>query len=178
VSENLFFAVFPDAETAKAIVAASAALRERHGLSGKISAVQRLHVTIAFLGGYPSLPESLVTFVSTAARKVRHPAFAVSLDQAISFNARPGQQPLVLVGDEDEQGLRSLRRSLSNAFVETGLSPLEDSYQPHLTLSYADTAIEPEPMGPFIFRVEQLVLVRSLVGQDRYVPLDRWRLEA
>lgn len=178
MSENLFFAVFPDRETAREIASYSGALRERHGLSGAAVAAQRLHVTIAFLGSYPRLPESLAAFVSAAAARLRHPAFTASLDQVISFKGRPGHQPLVLVSDEGDHGLRSLRRSLSDAFVATGMTALEQSFQPHMTLSYAGGAIEPEPAGRFSFRVDHLVLVRSLAGQSRYIPLERWRLEA
>jgi 2'-5' RNA ligase len=178
VSENLFFAVFPDAETAQRISEFSERFRNERALEGRVIARQRLHVTLAFLGNRETVSDLDAQAAGRAGASVRLAPFDVLFDRIDSFSGREGHKPLILRADDGVDGLRRLRSELDRALPVAGVKPPTGGYEPHVTLSYADQAVEMEPLeAPFRWTVSHFALVRSLVGQARYIPLDRWRLD-
>jgi 2'-5' RNA ligase len=49
-------------------------------------------------------------------------------------------------------------------------------FVPHVTLLYDKQILAPMPIDPVIWRVEEMVLVRSEVGVTKYERPGRWKL--
>jgi RNA 2',3'-cyclic 3'-phosphodiesterase len=106
------------------------------------------------------------------------------VEQGNIVDARPGNKPLVLCGDEGVSGLQVFRQSLCSALEQSGVFRRTHlPYTPHVTLLYdrsegrARRRLEQkvEPVG---WTVREFVLVHSLLGQTRHVALRRWPLVA
>jgi 2'-5' RNA ligase len=178
-TDRLFFALLPDAPAAAAIASTAKRLKAEHGLKGRVLANSRLHVTLHFFGDHVGLPQALVDALSAAASQLHHAPFDVSFDHAMSFAGRPRRRPFVLRGsDEGLAALMDFRRALSEALARHGLDHLvEARFTPHVTLLY-DPQLRPrQPIEPIVWRVREFVLVDSLIGQSRHVPLARWPLQ-
>lgn len=175
-TDRLFFALYPDAQAAQRIAALARQLKAEHGLRGRALAVSRFHVTLHFFGDHPSLPHALVDEVSAAAGELRHPPFDVVFDHAMSFAARARKRPFVLRGsDEGLAPLMAFRQALGDAIARRG-RPVDLRFIPHVTLLYDDQLLRALPVEPIVWRVNEFVLVDSLIGQTRHVPLARWSL--
>lgn len=176
-TDRLFFAVQPDAATAARIAALAATLRDRHGLRGKPLAAERLHVTLHHLGDYAGLPNDVVRAASAAAADVAGAAFEARFERAQSFAARGSRKPFVLLGEEGVASLIALQRSLGEALRTHGLARwVAPQFTPHVTLLYDDTAVAAQAIEAIGWRVDQIVLVHSLLGQSRHIPLAHWPL--
>jgi len=119
-----------------------------------------------------------VSAASRAAFGVVMPRFAVAFDRAASFRGRPGNQPLVLRGDDGVIGLTMLQDAVGSALEMAGLGPRAPHYTPHLTLLYGDRFVADHPVEPVGWTVHEFVLVHSLLGRSRYLPLARFALGA
>ncbi len=176
-TDRLFFAIYPDAPTATRIAELARQLREANGLRGRPLAKPRFHVTLHFLGDHFGLPESLVTAATEAAASVVMPPFQVAFDRAASFKGRPRNRPFVLLGDDGLAALAQLQRALGIALTQAGLvHAVEPRYTPHVTLLYDDRSVAEQPVEPVGWRANEFVLVHSLIGKSRHVPLARWPL--
>jgi 2'-5' RNA ligase len=51
-------------------------------------------------------------------------------------------------------------------------------FTPHVTLLYDSRLVAEQAVSPIHWTAHELVLVHSLLGQTRYVPLARWPLQA
>ncbi|HEY0818781.1 MAG TPA: RNA 2',3'-cyclic phosphodiesterase [Rhizobacter sp.] len=177
-TDRLFFALYPDAPTAQRIAGVAKQLKAEHGLRGRPLAQARFHVTLHFLGDHLGLPQALVETLVSAASELRHDPFDVRFDHAVSFTGRPRRRPLVLRGSDDGlAALMAFRESLGDALVRRGLGSLvEAHFTPHVTLIYDDQLVRAQPVEPIAWRVREFMLVDSLIGQTRHVPLARWAL--
>jgi RNA 2',3'-cyclic 3'-phosphodiesterase len=170
---RLFLAAVPDADTAARIYRLAEVLKRAHKFGGKIIEPERLHISLFFLGG---LPERLVETACEAVAKVRVPPFEVSFDRTASFRNRPGNRPLVLIGDDGLDRLRSFRRSLGVALARNGLKYLtKKDFTPYVTLLYAERDVDEHPIEPVGWTVNEFVLIHSNRG---HVKLARWPLLA
>ncbi len=174
VSDNLYFAVLPDAEAAQRMTEVGAKLRERHGLPGRVQPGRLLHVTLAHVGKYAGLPESVLATARRAGSRVTCAPFGVRFDQAFSFNNR-----LVLRCSRGETGFAHLRRAITVAMAQYGFRPDRTiGLTPHVTLVYDGLTVRPslldEPIG---WTVREFVLVHSLHGRSRHIHLGRWPLQ-
>ena len=168
---RLFFAVVPDAAAAARISRLAHVLKHAHRFDGKVIEPGRLHVSLFFLGG---LSEQIVRVASDAAAEVRAPPFEVLFDRSVSFGGGPGNRPLVLVGDEGLDRLKSFRRTLGVAMARKGLRYLtKKDFTPHVTLLYADRNVEEHPIEPIRWTVNEFVLIHSMHG---HIHLARWPL--
>ena len=59
-----------------------------------------------------------------------------------------------------------------------GLGHAALHYTPHVTLVYGDRLVADRPIEPIGWGVHEFVLVNSLLGRSRYIPLARFRLSA
>lgn len=176
-TDRLFLAVYPDAATAARIAALAADLRQRHALHGKPLAADRLHVTLHHLGDYVGVPNDVVRMATEAAGRVACAPFEVSFDRVASFSARHSRRPFVLLGEEGTVSMAALQRALGQALGAGGLARwVAPQFTPHVTLLYDDALVPAQAVEPVRWRVEEFVLVRSLLGQSRHVPLARWAL--
>src|SRR5713101_613370 len=106
------------------------------------------------------------------------PRFAVAFDRAASFRGRPGNQPLVLRGDDGVIGLTMLQDAVGTALEMAGLGPPGPHYTPPLTLLYGDRFVADHPVEPVGWTVHEFVLVHSLLGRSRYLLVARFPLGA
>jgi 2'-5' RNA ligase len=170
-SGRLFFAIVPDADTAARIYLVAQVLKRAHKFDGSIIEPRHLHVSLFFLGE-PS--EQIVRTICEAAAQVRVPPFELWFDRSVSFRGRPGNRPFVLVGDRGLDRLRSFRRTLGIALAEKGLRRLANrEFTPHVTLLYAERAVEEHPIFPINWTASEFVLIYSARG---HVHRARWPL--
>lgn len=174
-SDGLFFALFPEAAAATRAVELAQRLRTQHGLNGKVLPADRLHVSLLDLGEYAGLPNNIVATACTAAAGIAAPPFDVSFDRAMSFSGRPKSLPLVVRGGDGVKDLAAFQRALGIAMQTAGLGRAK-AYTPHITLLYGERRVDEQQADPIGWTVREFVLVHSLLGQTRYIPLGRWPL--
>jgi len=173
---GLFFSVFPDPQTAGRIALIAQDLRGEYKLKGRPLLPTRFHCS---LYGFDRdvVSRTVVARAQEAASIVTASPFRVSFNCVRSFSNRPGHHPLVLVGDDGVVGLVRLHTSLCRAMREVGLRPRECSnFTPHLTLLYDARHVDEEPIESIGWIVSEIVLVLSLIGRTKHIPLGRWQL--
>lgn len=176
-TDRLFLAIYPDAATAASIAALAAALHERHSLHGRPLASERLHVTLHHLGDYVGVPQDVVRGVAEAAARVVAAPFEIGFDRAASFAARHSRRPFVLLGEAQTAAVITLQHALGTALGACGLGRwVAPQFTPHVTLLYDEAMLPAEAIEPVRWRVDEYVLVHSLLGRSRHIPLARWPL--
>lgn len=180
LTDRIFFAVMPDGAAIADINALTADLKARHGMRGRAIVDAKLHATLCNLGDFPGMPASLVARAQQAAVSVAAatPAFDVAFDVAQTFVNRSRNRPFVLTGGDGVVGLAALYKSLAQALLKVGIAGNPASYTPHVTLLYDDVTAAPEPVPAIRWRVGELVLLHSRIGQNQpaYTALARWPL--
>ena len=164
---RIFFALWPDAATRRAIVrAARAAVRH---CGGKPTTHANLHVTLAFLG-----PVGAETLAAVEAL-VLPPAspFTLVLDRLGLWERA---QILWLAPSDPPPALVALERGLWDRLVALGFTRDPRPYHPHVTLARkAQTARG--RVARVVWPVESLALVESKTGprHSRYTVLKTWQ---
>lgn len=182
-TDGLFFAVFPDTNTASNISKLAQQICGETRSRSKPLGANRLHVTLLHLGNFAGgLPPARVEAAMNAAASIRMEPFSVEFDSAVSFALKPRPGPLVLGGGEGVVGLHALHDALGLAlqtagFGDRAVSP-NASYTPHVTLAYGMPWVATRPVEAVSWNVREFVLVHSLLGRTRHVALARWRLGA
>lgn len=176
--ERLFFGLMlpePQAEAASDVLRRS---RGDHDLRGSPIRLDRLHVTLIHVGDYPStLPPDVVTAMLTAGGSLDEPSFDVVFDRASSFTGKPNRYPHVLLGGAGVEALADFRSRLMKAVVRGGVRPVSrQTFNPHVTLAYADRRLPERSIHPVSWRPEEFVLIHSEVGRSIYHTLGRWPL--
>ena len=174
LTDGLFFALFPDAAAAARIGGLTRRLRDAHALSAAPHAADRLHVSLHGIGEYPAFPKEIAAGAIAAAASVALPPFEIAFDRALSFSGKPGRLPLVLRSHDGFAGVMALQQALGAALAKAGLAARPST--PHLTLLYDVRRVEEQPIDPVGWTVRDFVLVHSLLGQTRYIPLGKWPL--
>lgn len=182
-TDSLFFAVFPDSNTATAISKLAQQLCADARVRSKPIASGRLHVTLQHLGNFAGgLPADKVDAAMRAAASIRMAPFTVEFDALASFASKPRLGPRVLTGDEGVAGLHALHGALEQALLDAGFEARTGSnakpYTPHVTLAYGMPWVAASATEPMCWNVREFALMHSLLGRSRYIPLARWRLEA
>jgi 2'-5' RNA ligase len=173
ISGWMFLAALPDAAAAARIYRLARVLRHAHKFNGNLIEPERLHISLFFLG---ELSQEIIRIASEAAAEVRMPAFDVVFDRSASFSGRPGNRPLVLIGDDGMDRLKSLRRTFGVALAMKGLKyPANRDFTPHVTLLYADRTVEEYPIEPISWTVNEFALIHSKRG---HIHLARWPLRS
>lgn len=173
-TDGLFFALFPDASAAAQLSRTAQQLCIRHRLFGRVLAPERLHVSLLGLGAHSGLPPDLVAGAMEAAGEIAASPFEVTFDRAVSFLGK--QRPLVLCSGDDVPELIALQRALGGAARAKGLGRAKPQYTPHITVLYDERGIEDHAIEPVRWTVREFVLVHSLRGEGKYIPLGRWPL--
>ncbi len=144
----------------------------KHGVSGKRTGPERLHVTLEIVGH--DVEQDRVDAACRAADALRFGPFEARFDTVETFSAPSG--PFVLGGGTGLDAVRALRQALAMAMADEGWRP-QHAYQPHMTLAYDPrhrvrrTAIEPAA-----FEATEFALVRSHIGFSRHEVLRTWPL--
>ena len=176
--ERVFFAAFLEAGAARCAHVTGHRLRRVHDLSGSVLDPGRMHVTLAMLGNYRrETPPAVVDMAKRVASRARFGAFDVVFDRATTFVSDKPKRPLVMLGGKGVSSFVALHRSLGLLFGEAGLThgPAAE-FTPHVTLLYDDIQVEERAVEPIRWTVSEFILVHSLLGQTRHIPLARWPL--
>ena len=172
---HLFFALRPPEGTCPAIETLGVNLQRAHRLRGARIARDRLHATLAPV--YPvreTLAATLVRARSVAAA-IHYGRFPICFEWSESFRLRRSHHPLVLRVGHGLQPLTGLRQEIRAQMLRAGFA-VEPSFTPHITLLWADRCVEAYPIAPIVWTVRDFVLVLSVVGQSRHIPMGRWQL--
>lgn len=177
-TDGLFFAIFPEADAAESITKLRQDLGGKHGLSGKFLAEEHFHISLHHVGNFVGLPQAILAMAGKAAAAAAAvtPSFEVVFDRAMSFAGSPGNHPFVLCGSDGAVALTALHQALGVAMQRAGFKLRKSHYTPHITLLYGDRRISEQIVEPVAWTVREFVLVRSLLGRGKYVPLARWTL--
>ncbi|CAB3698871.1 2'-5' RNA ligase family protein [Paraburkholderia rhynchosiae] len=181
-TDGLFFAVFPDANTATNISNLAQRLCGETRARSKPLSASRLHVTLHHLGIFAGgLPPACVDAAMRAAGAICMAPFTVEFDTVVSFASKPRPGPSVLTGSEGVVGLHALHDALGHALKDCGLETRAASaamaYEPHVTLAYGLPWAAARPVEPICWNVRGFALIHSLLGRTRHIVLARWPLE-
>lgn len=180
-TDGLFFAVFPDTNTAASIAKLGQQLCGETRVRSKPLAASRLHVTLQHLGNFAGgLPQARVDAAMRAAASISMAPFTVEFDAVVSFALKPRPGPMVLRGGEGVVGLHALHDALGHALQNAGFGDpggsSATSYTPHVTLAYGMPWAAARPVEPVCWNVREFALIHSLLGRTRHVVLARWPL--
>jgi len=166
---RLFFALWPPRETAQALGDWAAQVNEQSG--GKPTAVENIHLTLAFLG------EADATLAIAAAREVRGRRHELPIDAAsyVKRNEMVWVAPTTMPAE-----LARLAADLHRALRGAGFKLEERPFAAHVTLIRRarmpkSIATLPRVQWP----VDEFVLVRSRTSPkgSTYEPIERFTLD-
>ena len=170
---RLFFALWPDAQTAQQLIAVQDALKP--AVDGRWLPHGQLHVTLVFLG---NVSASRLPVLKALAAEVTASPITLNLD-GLSVWRR--SQVLCLTPSATPPALSELTERLASALATASFRLETRRYRPHLTLArQARCASQPLRMAePLRLRAEAFCLVESRIGPagPAYVRLAAWPLE-
>ncbi|WP_028080340.1 RNA 2',3'-cyclic phosphodiesterase [Solimonas soli] len=172
---RLFFALWPGEAVRNACHAAAKQLNIRLPSGGYLSAPERYHVTLLFLGDRVPKPQEDAAL--RAAALVRAAPFTLTLDQAGSFRNR--EIPWWLGARTTPPALGDFHGRLRDAMVQANVSLERMRFVPHLTIARnAKIALPPTPIEPIRWEIAEFALIRSRLDLKpvSYELLGRWPL--
>jgi len=143
-----------------------------NGLAGKPLKPDNFHISLPLIWEGSDFPSTLVEKISARVQSVRMGPFEVTLNMAMSFR-QPRQYVLVLGTTRSVADIYALNRQLVMAM---GAKVRGGSFNPHMTLLYADRPVEKQPVEPIRWMAREFVLVHSHVGRGRHDIVARWPL--
>jgi tRNA(adenine34) deaminase len=174
--DRLFFALLPDAA---ATAQARDIARQLPAEAGNTHILEEhLHVTLCHLGDHDGLPAPVLEMASRAAAALANfPPFEFRLDRLERFSRPSGKAPTVLISSEEVQAMRNLHTALGAALKANGLGRWRvTSFTPHMTLVWGHRDLPGRAVLPVTWKVQELVLVHSVLGETRHEILGRWPL--
>lgn len=167
---RLFFALWPPAQTARALAAWAREVQQ--GAGGRATAEEAIHLTLAFLG------EADADRATAAARRVRGEIFELPIDTCRYWP----HNNIVWVGSRAmSNALKNLVGSLHRTLRGEAFVLEERPFAAHVTLIRKASPPEALPELPSVaWPVTELVLVRSTpaAAGSRYEILERFPLGA
>jgi len=172
----LFFALKPPEELARGLQETAVLHCARHSAARSAYYADLLHVSLICLGEYAEPPLLMIARIKDALDGFRARPFGLSFDHTEFFG---GRRHLVLVekgpNAEFVQFWRMLRRALvaGNVWRERA-----GGITPHMTIVYdcREIPVMPLPL-PFVWNVDEFVLVFSRFGRSRHEEQGRWQLD-
>lgn len=180
-TDRLFFGIYLTEQVAPQVEQLAVRLRAQHGLSGMPLLTERFHVTLYHVGDFAGLPPQVVAMAQEAgaALAADMQPFDITFDRAGSFGSKRSNHPYVLLGSEGIAAVVRFQQALHIAMAKAGLKvSSSQSYTPHVTLLYDAKSVDEHPIETVSWRVEEFVLVHSLLRKTQHVPLARWALRA
>jgi RNA 2',3'-cyclic 3'-phosphodiesterase len=178
--ERLFFALFPDAETAARVSQVRERFIRDNHLRGTRLETKRLHVSLHHVGDYKRLRGKFIYAAQQAGKAVSMRGFEMTLRSIRSFERTPAvndrlpRRPLVLLG-EGADALPELHKMLGAAMEKNGLQA-GARFTPHMTLLYGPEPVPAQAIDPIRFTVSEFALIHSELWLTRYNVIDRWSL--
>ncbi len=178
-TDRLFFALMPNDAAAAQAQALALDCSQAQAVKLKANARERFHITLFHVGDYAGLPTHVLERACQAAGQVLAAPFEVRLDRLSSFKGGPRRIPLVLMSDTP-RNLIDFHELLQAQLHKAGLAEPgpKRAFRPHLTLLYGQHAVPSQQIEPLSWTAREFVLIRSLIGQGRYIVLNRWPLSA
>jgi RNA 2',3'-cyclic 3'-phosphodiesterase len=177
-SDSLFFAVVPEEKAADGIAELSARLRMQFGLRANPIPIDRLHMTLRYIGAFNGLPAHIVEQARAAAASIALPPADITLDRIETFASRRAKHPIVLSGDASDS-LSALEFQLAKALTENGIAlKRRPHFKPHVTLFYDTRHIPKSAIAPITWQATHFTLIHSHLGQSRYETLMTWPLNS
>ena len=166
---RLFIALWPAAEVRDALAQVARSLA---GLaSGKAVPLEKIHLTLAFLG---EVAPDRIGEVRAVADAVRVPSFELVLDGVGAF-AKAGVAWAGSSALPDE--LARLQSRLESGLRARGFALDERPFAAHVTIARkVARAVPPSPMAPIRWTASEFVLARSEAGTGRYSVMESWPL--
>jgi 2'-5' RNA ligase len=167
-SRRVFFALWPDDATRTRLARATKDAVRRSG--GRPIAKDKLHITVAFLGGLT--PAGLE--IASALPPITVGPFALALDRIGAFGS---SRTLWLAARSVPTPLLELERRLWDALEAKGFIREPRMYLPHMTLARRARPVDAD-IEPIEWQVGELALVESLPdGRNvHYEVLRTWAL--
>ncbi|BBE00044.1 2'-5' RNA ligase [Sphingobium amiense] len=130
------------------------------------------HVTIGITTDAPVYPYELVKALRRAAAGICAAPFDLMLDRLSIGGRSAALRPSGAIS-----GLSALRQEVDRAMRAAGALPRPGwTFSPHQTLFYRHSRPEQRTISGFGWRVEELALICSHVGQTRHEVIGRWPL--
>ena len=166
---RLFFALWPGEDQTGALGAL--ALRLAAETDGRPVPVEKIHMTLAFLG---AVADEARPAALAAASNLRATAFELVLDHAGAFR-RAG---VAWAGTSSPPAeLLRLQARLAGRLRVAGFELEDRAFAPHVTLARRTVrAIARRPIEPVAWTARRFTLVRSETGTGRYVIEKEWAL--
>jgi RNA 2',3'-cyclic 3'-phosphodiesterase len=172
---HLFFALLPPEEIRPAIETLGGRLQQAHRLRGRRIANGRLHNTLTAVHDPRCRLEDTVARAKWVGARIKYPPFPVRFEMTGSFNLHRERNPFVLRGEEGLKPLIGFQQEVCAQMARAGFA-VARNYTPHITLLWADRCVDEYPIAPIGWTVRDFVLVMSLAGQSRHIPVARWQL--
>ena len=154
LKDRLFLGIGLDAQAAYSARQAAWTLRTRHHLKSWPRRKSLLHVSLRHIGDFNGFPGGLVEKVTS----FRH--------------------CIVLAGDEGVVDVRRLENEIGEVLERGRIREPSRHFSPHVTLMYDQTVIPTERLRqPVRWKVEEFVLIHSLLGESRHVVLQTFPLD-
>jgi len=153
-SQRLFFALWPDDKTRKAIAAVVKQASQHH--KGKLIRTENLHLTLAFLGNVnPTQREC----VEALAESISIIPFNLCLDRLGVF---PRPKVLWLGIKEQPDALTQLANNLANGARDCEIKLDEKAFKPHVSLIRKTNQLHELEVEPIYWNINQFCLVQSI----------------
>lgn len=176
-TERLFFALRPDAAAAVRMHELALQLSATHALRARPLAIERLHLTLCFLGNHAGLSSAQVAVATAAGNSLRQDPFVVAFDQVASLGHHQNAAPLVLCHAGHCAPLQQLHDNLGAHCAQSNLFHLDTRpFKPHVTLMYPGQLIHAQPVAPISWMADEVLLIRSHIGKARHEVLARHSL--
>ena len=172
-AHNLYFALQPDAEAARALCA----LEGLRAAPGRPMDPDRLHISLSSLGIHRQLPPRQIIEAVQAAGSVRRTPFVVELDRIATWGRGLGPLPVVAWSGEGVCGVHGLHEVLHEGLAGTAeWRRRKPAIEPHLTLWRAHGRVAERFIAPIHWWVREFVLIDSRYGEGRHEIVDRFPL--
>ena len=138
----------------------------------------RQHVTLHKFGEFSGvIPAGLIRQAIAAGARLETAAFAVIFDEIMNFG-NSVDPAVVLAGGNGAEAIQPLWEALRHSLASEFLQSQPKLGTPHMTLIYGSSKVERQPVKPIQWQVNELVLIKSLIGKSQHEYVGRWPLTA
>ena len=171
--EKLFLAFLPGKAAGFRIRRIAFSSRVEHGLSGRVHDPSRLHLSLHRLEPSINDPTEYISQFSEllAPFATAIAPFEIVINRALSFMTGQDKLPFVLRNADRNDALMDVYFGLADL-----LGRPKGTFTPHVTTLYDPKSVAEHPIESVSWTANELVLVRSLVGQGIHEHLARWPL--
>lgn len=180
--DNFFFALSPEGDAGAHAIRIQQENLPLLGWNPYLVPESCLHVSLLDIGIRKNLTlrsiDSTLAMAKSVADGLSFDAFDVSFDCAMSFNPKStAKKAFVLKMGAGRQQVDALCKQLGHGLALVNVKSEDKATTPHMTLARSVQTIPVASVPPVRWKVTQLVLIHSVVGETRHVLLKRWALQ-